>query len=330
MGIVVETISRSGAIVSTEVFSQDAVVIGRGFDCQVVLHDPHVDAQHITIRCDPQTGALRCADQRTLNGTWAVKLDKKGHVHGRLRRIEGQMPFYSGQAFQLGKSYIRVYHSAHHLPPTLPISPWEETAHKLGHAWLWTTLALVLIGMQVWDSFLNLPLLENLTQYVLRGFYVLLGALVYAGVFAFLGKNFKHDPKLSSHFTVAVGALLAVNCVNYFAPYFAYWFRIVDLSGVVSELLVTGIIFVAGYISLALATPLKRSARSMAAAVAPLAVILTLLIGWLAKPDYHPYPNYDKNLVQPDWQFIAAEDSHAFLSRVEDIYEDADRAIESD
>lgn len=321
MGIVVEVISRSGTVVSTDVFDGNSVAVGRGFACQVVIHDPHIDAVHLKVQRDPVTGALVCDDQHTLNGTWAVRLNKKDAVHRRLRQIQQRMPFYSGQAFQLGKSYIRVYDTQHHLPATLPLSPWEETAHKLDHAWLWASLAFTLLVLQVWDSYINLPLAENLSQYVLRAFYVLLGAFVYAGVFSFLGKNFKHDPKLSSHFTVGVACVLAVYVINYLSPYFAYWFNVIALPGVVRQLLIMVVIFAAVYISLALATPLKRGARSVTASVAPVALLLSVLINWLATPQFQAYPPYDKNLIQPAWQFKDAGSVDKFLDRADEVYD---------
>lgn len=320
MAIVVEIISRSGTVVATHSFEQEQIVIGRGYNCQVILHDPHVDARHIILTRDSVTGALSCQDLQSLNGSWFVKANKKGSVHGRGQKIQGGARFFSGQVLQLGKSYLRISDSRHHLPDAIPISPWEETAHILGHWWLWATLATLLVALQVWNSYLSQPLTGKLSQHFLRACYPLLGALVYAGLFAFLGKNYKHDAKLSSHFSVALAMVLAISAIHFVAPMFAYWLRIVEFGGLARELLTMTLVFLGGYISLALAIPIKRATRVVTAAVAPIAILITLMINLLAQPEFKSYPNYDKNLVQPSWQLRSATDVDQFLTSANNLY----------
>lgn len=320
MAIVVEIISRGGVVMSSQVFRQSVVRIGRAFDCDIVLHDPHVDAHHLQLQRDEQTSALTCADLQTLNGSWAMKMSTKGHILSRTKKITGSLPFFSGQVFQIGKTFLRIYDSAHHLTPTLPLSPWEEVAHALGHWWVYMTLLFLYVALQVWNGYVSNPLAEQLSQDILRAGYPLLGGFVYAGIFAFLGKNYKHDPKLSSHFAVAIGALLAISCIHFVAPYVAYFFRAGQVQGAVSDLCVAAVIFGGGYISLSLATPLKYMARAIGASVVPAALIITLLINQLASADFKSYANYDRTLVSPAWQYRGETTVVDFMAEVDKLY----------
>lgn len=320
MAIVIELVSRSGSVVSIKSFNQDEVVIGRGFDSQVILHDPHVDPQHLKLSRDPVTGALKCQDLNTLNGTWFAQTNKKGAIHKRGRKVSGDTRFYSGQTLQLGKSYIRVYDTHHHVSETLPLSQWEETSHKLDHWWLWSVLTLCLVVLQVWDSYLSQPLAAKLSQNFLKACYPLLGAFVYAGIFAFLGRNYKHDPKLGSHFSIAVAVILALSLTDFVSPYFSAWLSIQDLSGVFGEVIWMATIFGGCYLSLALATPLKKTARVVAACVIPVTLMISLLIGILSQPQFKRYAEYDRNLIEPAWQSHSTVDVKTFVNQTDDLF----------
>lgn len=323
MGIVVEQVSRSGTPVSIFRFDANEVSVGRSLDNSVILHDAHIDGDHLLISRDPATGVLACQDLQTTNGTWLAEVNRKGGIHKRGRNIDGSARFFSGQTFQLGKTYIRIYDQHHRVPPALPLSPWEEMAHKLDHWWLWSSLALALLVLQVWDNYLSMPISDNLSQYFLKACYPILGAFVYAGIFAFLGKNYKHDPKLGSHFSIAVAVILAISTIEYVSPYFSYWLALDEFRGISSELFWMLFIFAGAYLSLALATPLKQWARITAASVAPLTILLSLLIGILAQPEFRPFARYDTNLVEPGWQWHDAQDAEGFLERVDRLYDDA-------
>jgi hypothetical protein len=114
--------------------------------------------------------------------------------------------------------------------------------------------------------------------------------------------------------------MFILSCMNFMAPYLAYWFRLVTVGSGFSQLLVMAVIFCGGYVSLALATPLKRTARVVAASVAPAALIITLLISILARPEFSAYPNYDKNLVEPAWQLRQATNVDEFLSQTDRLF----------
>lgn len=324
MGIVVEEVSRNGTPVSINCFDGDQVSIGRGLDNAVILHDIHVDGHHLKITRDPQTGTLTCYDLNSVNGTWIAETNRKGGINKRGRSVTGIARFFSGQTFQIGKSYVRIYDTHHQVSAALPLSPWEEMAHKLDHWWLWSCLSVILILLQVWDSYLSLPLLDKLSQYFLKACYPILGAFVYAGIFAFLGKNYKHDPKLGSHYSIAIAVILAITIVEFVSPYFSYWVNGGIFKGSASELIWMIFVFIGAYIGLALATPLRHWARIVAASVVPATILISLLIGFLAQPQFKPFAEYDTNLIEPGWQWQEPEQVNQFLNNAEALYDKFD------
>ena len=319
MTIVVQLINRAGAVITTQKFDKDHIVLGRALDCDVILQDPHVEARHMAVQIDPSSQRLSGRDLSTLNGTWRMEQTPHG-VPGRRKNRFGDSPFFSGQVFELGRTHVRICSAAHEVAPVMPMSRWESLGHVLAHWWIYSLLVTLLIVLQIWDAYLSNPESNKLSQYALSALYPILAAVGYAGIWGFIGKNIRHDAKFPTHLSAALGAVLAVSAFEFIAPYWAFQFGLWQWQGTLTALFSAVTVFALGVVTLSMATYLVGVVRTAVASLVPLVLLIPTLLAVLGQPDFQPLPPYDRSMVEPAMQFRAVTEVDEFLESADQLY----------
>jgi hypothetical protein len=320
MALVVQLINRAGVASATHRFHQDRVILGRALDCDLVLQDPHVDAHHLEVTLDQQTGRLSGRDLGSLNGTWRLAQSQHGVLSKKKTPLSQASPFFSGQVFEFGKTHVRVCSSMHEVAPPLPLSRWEALGHAMAHWWIYCFLGLLMVALQVWDSYLSEPSAKKLSQFALSALYPLLAAVVYAGVWAFIGKNIRQDNKFTSHLTAALTAVVLVAAFEFITPYWAFHWEAGHWQDQAVTLFTAAIVFFVGFISLSFATHLQGFGKGAVAMVAPTLLLIPLILDILGEPEFHSAPPYDRTLVEPNWQFRQPGEVDDFLAATRKLY----------
>ena len=197
--------------------------IGRGLDNDVVLSDPHVAAQHLSI--DPDERGLGLTVAATRNGVlWGAR---------RLRAGEHAiLDAPGGDAIELtaGRTRLRLRLAGHALAPELalaPISPLARRAVPLAIATL-----LVVIGVLA-RTYLNTDP-EGLARASGGALLTALaGAAVWCGAWALLSKTFTRQAHFGWHvrvFMIAGVALLAVTSVPALLAFALSWPWLTDFA----------------------------------------------------------------------------------------------------
>lgn len=322
MAIVVQVVNRGGAVISTQKFDGYQILLGRALDCDVILQDPHVEPRHLLVEQDPVTERLTAKDLSSLNGSWRIEQNRRGVLGRKKTKLTtSSSPFFSGQVFELGRSHLRICSQSHGVAPAIPLSRWESLGHTLAYAWIYCTLVALLIGLQVWDSYLSNPERKKLSLFALNALYPVLAAVAFAGVWAFIGKNIRHDGKFPTHLTTALAALLAVSAFEFIAPYWTFHFGLWHWQGASISLFSAATVFVLGFLTLSFATHLVGFVRAAVAAVVPLVLLIPMLLDILGRPEFQPLPPYDRAMVEPVMQFRASTDLTEFLSTSEELYD---------
>ena len=325
MALVVQQINRAGAAISTHKFDSNKVVIGRAFDCDVILQDPHVEPHHMVVEMDPATQKLSGSDLSTLNGTWRVEQNRYGVPGRKKSRFFNGSPFFSGQIFELGRTHLRICSATHEVAPAIPVSRWEVLGHNLAHWWIYSLFIVLLIILQVWDAYLSDPKDNKLSQYAyaLSALYPILMAVGFAGVCGFIGKNIRHDAKFPAHLSAALAALFAVSLFEFSAPYWAFQFELWRWQTTIVSLFTAATVFVLGYVALSFATHLKGFVRGAVASVVPAMLMIPTGMALLSRPEFQPMPPYDRSMVEPAMQFRAVTDVEEFLQATHQLYSES-------
>ena len=169
----IEVLSRDGHVHWRQRVDADEARIGRAYDNDVVLDDPHVAAHHLRVGPDA-TGALAAEDLGSVNGLYA---------EGDTRRVE-RLPVRDGQGLRIGRTVLRVRLAGEAVAAERPLAPPRSHA-----AWGAACFAVVVAWLLVsnWLALTNEPTFTKVVAPLLP-FVVLLG--LWTGIWALLGRVF--------------------------------------------------------------------------------------------------------------------------------------------
>jgi hypothetical protein len=170
----IEVLSRHGEVASRERIGGAEARIGRAFDNDVVVDDPHVAPHHLRI-FRGEDGELIAEDLGTLNGLY--------REHGRER--VARLPLAGEPGIRIGRTILRVHDAAHPVAPEKALTP--PRAHAAWAAGLGVAVIALLLAIE-WlnltgersPNLLLLPLLGVATVVVVwSGFWALLSRLLF-------------------------------------------------------------------------------------------------------------------------------------------------------
>jgi len=217
-----------------------------------------------------------------------------------------------------------VFFSGHVVPKAIPLSPWESFGYKLAHWWVWGAALVAVVVFQSCNAYLNNPVQKNALQYVLPSGYVVIGALMYAGLWAFVGRNLKHEAKFSVHFSVALLAALVLAVIDTFLPIAAFNFKLGWLAPVLKEVVSAVVVFGVGVVTLIYATAMKPFVRGAVASIIPTAILLSLIISLFTQPEFRGSPRYETAMVSPSWQWRSSNPPSEFMQQADGLYAKAE------
>jgi hypothetical protein len=249
--ILVEVIGRRGDVVQRVTIAQLPATVGRAWNNDVILQDPHVDALHARIVADA-SGALAIEDVGSLNGMYA---------DGTAQRVS-KLPLAGLATVRLGRTMLRIVNADHPVPAAVPdIMPTGRLARLFASPRGMLAIAVTgvaLTALAVW-----------LSDYQDKGAGALAGKVVgvvsfvglWAGLWAFVGRLILHRTNFWAHTTLAWLLLITIGLWGSAESWLDFLFpaqQIVDVIGVMIALalLVAGIATHAG-----LASPAPRRRR---------------------------------------------------------------------
>ena len=320
MGIVVEVVGRNGTVIRSQSFNKDTLTVGRSFECDVILNDNHVDAEHLSIFMDPSTQGLSCVDHGSVNGSWTIEPSRFQGLHKNKRRVLRTSAIFSGQALAIGRTFIRVYSSQHWVPRAQPLSAWEDVGHLLGRFWVLAFLILAMFSLEVWDAYLDEPQVKKPAQYLLGGIYAFVGACGYALVWAIVSKANNHDSKYLSYLSTALAAIIFLDVQQLVLPGLLYDFDMGGAQAFIHKILLVLTGYACLLTSLALASNLKPAARQMFSMLIPAIILIPFFLELLTHPDFNDSPPYDKTLASPGWHLRDVVELDEFIDLAENTY----------
>jgi hypothetical protein len=197
--IYVEILDRRGEVLRRERVTALPARIGRGYDNEIILDDPHVCATHALLE-DVGWGPLRLRNLDSLNGVLELP-------SGRRANVVDMMP---GTVAQLGRTLVRIRDAAEPVPAAVPISRRPHVVEwSLGH---WTAsiawIALML-GAGTWSATRAATADVNWNSIALAQGGSLLAVLAWAGAWALVTRLMTHHARFGAHLAIAVIAVIA-------------------------------------------------------------------------------------------------------------------------
>lgn len=315
---VIEVRGRGGQYMGRLSTDKREVSIGRAFSNDLILDDPYVSPHHL--RLVAVDGGWEAHDLGSLNG---FRHKAVGGGTDTLVR--------SGDTLRIGHTALRIYSDDHPVPPAMRLGGWEDRMSLLGRHRIWPALAGLTVLLSAlsayrtsWveiepQTFLE-PILTNLS-----------GPLLFALLWALLGRLLRHRAHLLAHFGIwlSIGLLSRVTTsAAGLAGYNASSETVETVldQGAFALLLVCGL-----SCSLLLATNLRARGRWICSlGVAAAFVLVTVIAQYQMHEQFRPVPRYYSRLASRVWLWARPLKEEHLIERLPRLAERADKAIIKD
>ncbi|WP_299595335.1 FHA domain-containing protein [uncultured Microbulbifer sp.] len=204
MALIIEEINRAHRVGNRYRMDGERATIGRCYDNAVMVEDPHACAVHAEVVRD-EDGCYVLRDLDSLNGMRLLRNFRDKSVKPtniREHLIE------SGDEVQIGKSCLRFIDTDMSVPPAIPMHSAETLFDRLATPFVAIALCVVVGALSLWMAYLGntgefewTGAIEVLTDAVI-------GLLIYAAAWAFIGKVVKHEAHFLAHLSIAASAAL--------------------------------------------------------------------------------------------------------------------------
>ena len=189
----IELIARDGGVALRQRIDAGEARIGRAFDNDLVVDDPHVAPHHLRVYRGAD-GELVAEDLGTLNGLYTE--------HGA-RRVRS-LSLAREPVIRIGRTTLRVHDGAHEVAPERPLTP--PGRHVRWDAGLAVALfAAVLLG-----NWLNLTGEPNANALVLPLLGLATILVAWSGIWALLSRIFVGQSLFALHLRIALTASIAL------------------------------------------------------------------------------------------------------------------------
>lgn len=313
MAIVIEIINRAGHVQHCQVFDKQSITIGRAYTNDVIIADPYIDPIHASISAidDSEQGLyFTCDDLSSVNGI----SNSKGHKQGTTSYYQ------AGQVINLGKTLIRINSMTTAVPAAVRLSPWEQISDNFTRARAVISVSLLCVLLTIIDTYLSSFNVQNKTAEYAIVIYLLLSVVIYAGIFAFLGKALRQDSRFWLYYTLVGLAIVFIALYELLTGLIffnlnlgiSYWFDPLIYALVIALLI---------YFSIQSASSFKIFTRIAVASIIPSLIIINLTINMSRNNGFNWRPQYDVSAYFQNLYFAKSNTKKEVLDTSTALYQ---------
>jgi hypothetical protein len=203
----VEILTRHREIAARFRIQGSEAHIGRGYDNDVIIDDPHVAAQHLRVFRD-ETGQLVAEDLGSLNGMF---IDS-----GRSR--QARIVVDGGRPIRIGQTWLRFRETSHAVEPERLV-PSERRSARVVLAILLGLLIPAIEALEIWLTQTSEP---RASTYLRPLLMILAGLIGWVGFWALLSRIFSGRSRFLDHLLVAMAGVLAFSLYDEVAQFLAF------------------------------------------------------------------------------------------------------------
>lgn len=293
----------------------DGVWLGRGYNCDVLLDDPHVHARHARLVA--------------MDGRLMLTLPTGSDLSVDRRPVTQAIEVRSGATLALGHTQVRVYDAEHPVAPTQATDALVDGMAWLTRPALLVPLLIVVVLAHALDHSLRQMQELDLLTAVLSGVAPLLLCIAWAGLWALVTRVLRHEARFSSHLAVALIATIASLALGFLGELLEYNTQSRSVREWTDNLALTSLLAVVLMMHLRITMgPLRWFWQTPAAAVAVAFVGYSVLMDIANERDWRGSPEYTPLVLPDGLRWRSDTDIDAFNQRSTELFDavDAERA----
>ena len=315
MEIIIEEISRNHKLIGRHKLFKQSISIGRGYQNDIILSDPHVCSEHLKIAFDGEDWIV--SDVDSINGSFIENSKKLLNKH----KIK------SGEIITLGKSQVRIVFPDHPVEDSITFSPFENLIDFARHPATLITNIVIFAVVAGFLYYLNSAKEVSFTQLLVPSIKMtLIFALWPAGI-AIVSLLTKHDTRILSQLGVCF-----------------IFFNLMWLNDILERFIQFNVssqwpfMWILTLIPIALSFCLfwfntsigfHTSKQRRIAVSIGLTILLfggSALIKLSKKPDFTPFPRYNATLMTPGFNVTSSSSVDEFIQDSTMLFEKAAKA----
>lgn len=319
--IIIEEVTRNHNLLHRHQFNQESVSIGRGYKSDIILTDPYICSEHLTLTFNEDGFYLQ--DQQSVNGT------KLENAQGK-KKCAKQQKINDGDVITLGKSQLRVHFKNHSVAKTIAFSPFEPLINiiKSPIAVISSIAIFMLITANI--TYLNQLTETNISQLFVGAFSKsLLFALWPAGV-ALVSHLTKNDPRVFAQIGVSFTFFILMWLSDFLGDIIAFNTASHSILGIIITVttitLAFGLFWLNNYIGFHVSS---RRRLVTALSITTLLFGGTYLLQYSQKPEFDPQPRYSSTIMAPSYLIAPSNNVDTFIEDSNKLFELADKSIKS-
>lgn len=317
MEIIIEEISRNKKLVARHKFLTDKVTLGRGYNNHIILADPHICPEHLTIEFNGEHWVIN--DNNSVNGSFLAEGKKTAHQH----------IVHSGDIIRLGKSYIRIVLPNHTVAKTVPFSMFENLIDFLRKPLVVTFNLCFFTLIAGLMFYLNQPSEVNFTQVIVRAVGISLMFAMWPLLIAVISHFNKHEARVLTQLAVSFAFFNLMWLSDMLEGIIAFntsanW-SITHLISLVPIALALLMIWLNCYIGFHMN---KRKRTIIALSITTLLFGGGYMIQLSKKPEFSTFPNYDATIMNPIFKFAPSASIEEFIEDTNKLFEKTAKAAQ--
>jgi len=303
MEIIIEEINRGEKLLSRHRFLTDNVTIGRGYSNDIILADPHVCPEHLSLSFVDDHWLV--TDQSSINGSFLANGKQNADQH-RVR---------SGDTIRVGKSYIRLVLPDHPVEDTMPFSPFESIITLMRNPLVLGFNILLFAAVAGMMFYLNQPKEVNFNQFVVRGVSVTLMFSLWPILISLVSHFNKHEARIFTQLAISFAMFNLMWVSDVFESVVAFnmssnW-SVASLITLLPIALAFILIWLNCYIGFHMSA---RRRNIIAFSITALLFGGSYMLELSKKPEFTTRPGYDATIMTPTFKFSSSSSVDTFIS----------------
>jgi len=323
MEIIIEEITRAHKLIARHKFLQNNVNIGRGYDNDIIMADPHICAQHLSLNFNGENWVLN--DEDTVNGSFYED------EFSRTKSTVHQHIVHSGQVFILGKSLVRVIFPDHPVPESISFSPFENILNLTRHPVFLTLSILFFACITGWLFNLHNPVEATFTQLLVPAVGMTLLFMMWPAGVALVSHLTKHEARFWGQLGICFVFFNLMWLSDFIENVVSFNSSSQSILGQFVALLPIGLAFCLFWLNCHIGFHMTSKRRTVIAACMTMLLFGgSFLIQLSKKPEFSIRPAFNTTLMAPSYLFTGSNNVQGFVDNSKALFTDAQEAAQEE